>query len=109
MAFPYDQTFKLSADEDVRGSFTRLAGIPIKPGTVIESLDRELNPERLHADHLYRLTHGKKACIQHFEALTRYRSDWGRAQIEHAVAARMKYRIPIFSNLFLLQERATPK
>jgi predicted transposase YdaD len=51
---------------------------------------------------------GDEVYIHHFEALTYYRSDWGEAQMEHAVYIRMKYRVPVYSHLLLLHERGAP-
>jgi hypothetical protein len=109
MAFPYDQSFKLLSEEDAVGSLKLLAGIPLSAEAEIESLDRELNPERLHADHLYLVRDRGKECIHHFEALASYRAGWEGAQIDHAIHVGMKYRLPVFSHLLLLHQRGTPR
>lgn len=108
MAFPFDQSFKLTSEEDTIGSITLVAGIPLSPRAVVESLDRELNLERLHADHLYRVRDGRKECIHHFEALASYRAGWEEPQIDHAIYVRLKYHLPVISHLLLLQERGVP-
>jgi predicted transposase YdaD len=108
MAFPFDQSFKLLSEEDAIGSLRHLAGIQLPPDAVIESLDRELNPERLHADHLYLVRDGAKQWIHHFEALSSYRAGWEDPQIDHAIQVRMKYRMPLFSHLLLLHSPGAP-
>ena len=60
MAFPFDQSFKLLKEEDAVGALRYVAGIQLSPSAVVESLDRELNLERLHADHLYQVRDGRK-------------------------------------------------
>lgn len=109
MAFEYDKSYKRTADEDARGSLTILAGVAIDPAAEVESLERELNQPQLRADHLYKVSLGGSASIQHFEALAYYRSDWGEAQLDHASAVRQKHRLPVHSNLLLLMEQGTPQ
>jgi predicted transposase YdaD len=109
MAFPYDQSYKLTSDEDARGAITLVAGVAVPAEAEVESLDRELNLERAAADHIYRVRIGDQAWIHHFEALTRYRADWGKAQLDHAVAIERKYRLPVYSHLLVFEKRGAPE
>jgi hypothetical protein len=109
VAFPYDQSFKLLGDEDTLGLMKDVAGIRVSASAVIESLDRELNLERLHADHLYRVRDRRRECIHHFEALTTYHSGWEKAQLDHAIYVELKYGLPVVSHLLLLSQPGAPR
>lgn len=106
--FPFDQTYKLTAEEDSRGAITVVAGVPLPPDAEVQSLDRELNIERQQVDHIYLIRTPDDTWILHFEALTHYRSDWGKAQLEHAVGIERKYDLPVYSHLLLFQRKGTP-
>jgi hypothetical protein len=109
MAFPFDQSFKLLKEEDAIGSIKYVAGIRLSSNAMVESLDRELNLERLHADHLYRVRDGRKECIHHFEALASYRAGWEEPQINHAIYVKLKYCVPVFSHLLLMHAQGVPR
>jgi hypothetical protein len=109
MAFLFDQTFKLSSDEDAFGSVKYVAGVRLSKAAVVESLDRELNLERLHADHHYLVEDRGRKCIHHFEALAWYRTGWEQPQIDHAIYAGLKFRLPVVSHLLLMNARGTPR
>jgi len=107
--FPIDQSYKLLSEEDVAGTLKYFARVELSPSAVVESLERELNLERLHADHLYRVRDGRRECIHHFEAIASYRAGWEDAQIEHAIYVRAKYNVPVFSHLLLMNARGVPR
>lgn len=107
--FPYDQSFKLVSEEDTIGSLKHIAGVSLSAKAHVESLDRELNVERLHADHLYRVRDRGKECIHHLEAISCYRAGWEQAQIDHAMYVGIKYRVPVFSHLLVLHQRGAPR
>jgi hypothetical protein len=109
MAFPFDQSFKLVNEEDTIGSLKYVAGIRLPSDAVVENPERELNLERLHADHLYRVRGGGKECLHHFEALASYRAGWEEPQIDHAIYVKLKYGVPVFSHLLLMHSRGVPR
>jgi predicted transposase YdaD len=109
MAFPFDQSFKLVNEEDAAGSLKYVPGIRLSSKAVVESLDRELNLERLHADHLYRVRDRQGECIHHFEALAAYRAGWEQSQFDHAVYVNLKYTVPVYSHLLLMHARGVPR
>jgi predicted transposase YdaD len=109
MAFPFDQSFKLVNEEDTIGTLKYVAGISLSSSAEVSSLDRELNLERLHADHLYRVRDRRKDCIHHFEALVSYHTGWEQPQIDHAVYVKLKFGLPVYSHLLLMHARGAPR
>ncbi|MBL8209328.1 MAG: hypothetical protein JNK87_01375 [Bryobacterales bacterium] len=107
--FPFDQTYKLTAEEDSRGAISVVAGVPLPADAEVGCLDRELNLERQQVDHMYLIRTPQDTWILHFEALTHYRSDWVKAQLEHAVGIERKYALPVYSHLLLFQKEGTPE
>lgn len=105
----FDQAFKLSNDEDPEGTFQYILAVPLGKDARIEVVDRELNVERQHADHLYRVRWRAGECIHLAEAYTRYDAKWPRSLLDHAVLAQMKYRQDVAAHLLLFQRRGTPR
>lgn len=105
----FDQAFKLSNDEDPVGTFQYILGVRLGKDARIEVVDRELNIERQHADHFYRVRWSAGECIHLAEAYTRYDAKWPQSLMDHAVLAQMKYRQTVAAHLLLFQRRGTPR
>lgn len=103
----FDQAFKLSNDEDAQGTLQYVLGIDVPGNAQFEVLDRELNLNRQHADHLYRVRTGPDEVIHLAEAYTHYDYRWPKSMVEHAVMASLKYDLSIWAHLVLFQKKGT--
>ena len=109
VAIPYDQSFKLLADDDPRAAMAAFAGIPLDADIEVQPLDRELNLSTLRVDNLYRCRQAGKEFLIHFEAVSRYRAEVLDWQVEHVRAIVAKYQLPCRSYLPLLTDGGVPK
>ena len=109
MSIPYDQSFKLLADDDPRAALAAFADIPLDADIEVLTLDRELNLSTLRVDNLYRCRQAGKEFLIHFEAVSRYRAEVLAWQVEHVRAIIAKYQLPCRSYLLLLTADGVPE
>ncbi|MBI2686746.1 MAG: hypothetical protein HYX27_10555 [Acidobacteria bacterium] len=105
---PYDQSFKLLADDDPRAALAAFAGIPLEAEIEVEPADRELNLPTLRVDNLYRCRQNGDEFLIHFEAVSRYRTDVLERQTEYVRAIIAKHKLACRSYLLLLTENGVP-
>jgi len=105
---PYDQSFKLLADDDPRAAMAAFAGIPLDIEMEVQSLDRELNLSTLRVDNLYRCRQADEEFLIHFEAVSRYRVEVLDRQADYVRAIIAKYKLPCRSYLLLLTSGGVP-
>jgi len=108
LPIPYDQSFKLLADDDPRAALAVFAGIPLDADIEVETVDRELNVPTLRVDNLYRCRQDGVEFLVHFEAVSRFRAGTLDRQADYVRAIVTKYKLPCRSYLLLLTESGVP-
>ena len=106
----YDSVFKSLAEDDPRGLLFLLAGVPLTEEVTIEMLPREVTPNALQVDHVYRVKTPQGEWIWHIEVQTHYRANVPERILRYNLALVLKYPgLEIRSTLVLLVERNTPR
>ena len=109
MSTPFDQAFKLFAEDDELGVLRVVAKLALPGDAVIEHLDRELILPSMRVDHLYKITIGEQTTAVHLEAFSSYASEWQRRHSRYAAMIWAKYELKLLIFMFLLTNRGAPK
>lgn len=75
MGEEFDKIFKLTGDEDDRGTFWMITGIALPNHVRMKRLDREMVRPRMHVDDRFEVLEGEHRGIYIFEATTRFRRE----------------------------------
>lgn len=106
---PFDRSFKWLPFEDERALLALFSGIPLDADVEVKTLNPELNVSTPRVDHLCRVRGSDGESIQHFEAISHYRSDCIRKQYWYIHDLAGIYRKPIDSHLILLAKQGVPR
>jgi hypothetical protein len=109
LSTPFDQAFKLFAEDDELGVLRVVAKLALPGDAVIEHLDRELILPSMRVDHLYKITIGEQTTAVHLEAFSSYASEWQRRHSRYAAMIWAKYELKLLIFMFLLTNRGVPK
>lgn len=106
---PYDDAFKLLAEEDAEALLLLLG--EIKPGEKAEitPLHRELRISTRLPDQAYKVVGASGARIVHIEAQSRYPHVMPDRMADYGAREWMKYRLPVTCYVLLLTDRGLPK
>jgi hypothetical protein len=105
---PYDNSFKLLADEDPRAALELFAGIPRSENLVVTPIDRELNINSLQVDNLCLCNRNGEEFLVHLEAVSRYRPGVLETQVNYVRTIVLKFNRPCRSYLVLLTSEGVP-
>jgi hypothetical protein len=108
MAKPFDQSFKILAEEDPRGLMHLLGSLPLDVPAKVTAIERELTAPLFQVDHAYRIESGGKVWIEHYEAVTHFASDQLRRAAKYCASLGMKFECPVYTRLVLMAERLAP-
>ena len=106
---PYDNAFKLLAEEDAEALLLLLG--EIKPGEKAEitPLHRELRISTRLPDQAYKVVAASGARIVHIEAQSRYPHVMPDRMADYGAREWMKYQLPVTCYVLLLTDRELPK
>jgi hypothetical protein len=106
---PYDEAFKLLAEEDAEALLLLLGEIEPGEKAEITPLHRELRISTRLPDQAYKVVGASGARIVHIEAQSRYPHVMPDRMADYGAREWMKYRLPVTCYVLLLTDRGLPK
>jgi len=106
---PYDDAFKLLAEEDAEALLLLLGEIEPGEKAEITPLHRELRISTRLPDQAYKVVAASGARIVHIEAQSRYPHVMPDRMADYGAREWMKYQLPVTCYVLLLTDRQLPK
>jgi len=109
VAFPYDVSFKLMAEEDPRGLLELLGVLPSGSNAEVVLLERELALPKLAVDQCFRITAEGESWIEHIECQSWFDSGVPEIIAVYKLTTWHKYRLEVRSVLVLPVEKGASR